>query len=179
MSDQKDFEFLKETTNAFFHKQSIIKTINIIDANDLCGWERWLQIEFAKFCCDYEAISEWDREERYKLDRRISKIKSQCSIDFTLRQKHKHSWVALELKQINSASQCIKSMLGDVIKLSKIRRSQDDIRTIWCVGVHKNKTEIKMQGIIAKYEAEHRMEIKREQVYTKQIGKSAYSFTLF
>ncbi|MBW1737837.1 MAG: hypothetical protein JRJ69_09855 [Deltaproteobacteria bacterium] len=179
MSEQKDFEFLKGLACAFFGKRSIIKTLTIIDEQEISGWEKWMQIEFAKFCNGNNNITDWCREERYKLDKRTSKKRSVCSIDFSLRQKYKQTWIALELKQRNRASSCIKSMLKDVVKISKIKNSENDIRTIWCIGVHKSEDEKKIQGYIAKYEIEFDLEIKRSHVYTKKIGRSAYSFTLF
>mgnify|MGYP000428924201 CR=1 FL=1 len=179
MSEKKDFEFLKELASEFFKKRSVVKTLMFIDEYNMSGWEAWMQIEFSKFCSEYEYIAEWCREERYELDKRMSKEKNVCAIDFSLRQKHKQTWVALELKQKNRASSCIKSMLNDVVKISKIKKSNDDIRTIWCLGVHKIEDEKKLIGHVARYEVEFDLEIKRKLFHTKRIGKSAYSFTLF
>lgn len=179
MSDKKDFEFLKEIATSFFRQSSIIKTLKIIDEQKISGWEKWMQIEFAKFCNENSKISQWCREERYELDKRASKNRNSCSVDFSLRQKHKQTWLAIELKQKDSASGCIKSMLKDAVKLSKIKRSQNDIRTIWCIGVHKCAEELKMQGHIAKHQIEIGVQIKGQHVHTGKIGRSGYSFTLF
>ena len=179
MSEQKDFEFLKDLSCSFFRKRSIIKTLKIIDEQGISGWEKWMQIEFAKYCNERENVAQWCREEKYKLDRRTSRRRNTCSIDFSLRQKHKQTWVALELKQKKRASTCIKSMLKDVVKVTKIRNSEYDIRTVWCLGVHKSADEKKVLGYIAKYGIEFEQEINKSCVYTKKIGRSAYSFTLF
>ena len=179
MSEQKDFKFIKDLCCSFFRKRSIIKTLNIIDDQRISGWEKWMQIEFAKFCNDREDVAEWSREEAYRLDRRTSKRRDSCSIDFSLRQKFKQTWVALELKQKNRASNCFKSMIKDVVKINKIRNSDNDIRTTWCFGVHKSTDEKKVKGYVAKYGIEFEQPINESYLYSQRIGRSAYSFTLF
>ena len=179
MSVQKDFDLVKDLCCSFFRKRSIIETLKIIDDQSISGWEKWMQIEFAKFCNDRKDVAEWYREEKYKLDMRMSKKRNTCSVDFLLRQKYKQTWVALELKQKNRASSCIKSMIRDLIKIGKIRSSDDDIRSVWCFGVHKTTDEKKVNGYVAKYGIEFEQAINESYLYTQRIGRSAYSFTLF
>lgn len=179
MKETNDFEFMKSLTVDFFKKKSIKDTIAIIEESEIKGWEKWLQIEFSKFINDRENISAWDRECRYALDKRSSKNKSACSVDFSVKQKHKQSWLAIELKQINSAASCIKSMHTDILKIYKIKGSQDDIRTIWCIGVHYHEDDLKIKSIIAKYSTFHEIKLNHDHMMTKKIGKTKYAFTLF
>ena len=125
------------------------------------------------------SISGWMREERYKLDKRTSKIKNECAIDFSLRQKHKRTWIAVEFKQNNSSQACIKEMFGDILKVSQIKKANDDIRTLWCVGIHKHEDPKKILGHIAKLEIHSDIIFIRECIITKRIGKSSFSFTIF
>lgn len=178
MSEKKDFEFLSGLATEFFKKRSITKALAVIDECEITGWETWLQIEFAKFFSEHELVFEWSREERYQLDQRSSNGKTACAIDFSIRQKYKQSWLALELKQKNTVGSCIKSMLRDVVKVNKIKQSHNDIRTLWCLGVHKHADKATVMGQIAKYEVELDLELNRSQILTKRIGRSDYSFTL-
>lgn len=179
MTDQADFEFMKSLAVDFFNKKTIKDTISIIEDSEITGWEKWLQIEFSKFINDRDNISDWVREWRYDLDKRSSKSKSKCSIDFSIKQKHKHSWIAVEIKQINSAASCIKSMHNDILKVYKIKQSQDDIRSIWCIGVHIHEDPLTIKSLIAKNSTLKEIELNHNHFLTKKIGKTGFSFTLF
>ena len=81
-------------------------------------------------------------KKRYELDKRMSKDKDICSIDFLIRQKYKQSSIPLEIKQHENASHCIRYMLKDIEKYEKIRGSSVTTgRSLWCLGVHPTVEE--------------------------------------
>lgn len=176
---KKDFEFLTGLVQDFFAKKSIKDTLSTISEFEISGWEKWIQIEFAKFCKSHEDITEWGRELRYELDRRLSKDKSSCAIDFLIKQKHKHSPLALEIKQQRSPSGCIKAMLRDVEKLRKIKYSQDDLRGVWCVGVHGLEAPETVKRLVTFHSDERGLAIHPSYVFSTQIGKTGFSVTVF
>lgn len=177
--EKGDFVFISSVTDGFFRKKSIKDTIKIIDSQNITGWEKWLQIELAKFFQDHSDVSDWRRECRYMLDKRTSRNRESCTVDFSLKQKYKQSWIALEVKQINSPASCIKYMQKDLLKIRQIKNSQDDIRTVWCLGIHKHADEGNIHGHVLRQAAINDLDINMKHVMTKKIGRSEFAFTLF
>lgn len=176
---KQDFEFLSQLVSSFFARKSVRETLSVISELEISGWEKWLQIEFAKFCKSHEDVAEWDRELRYGLDRRLSRGKASCAIDFLIRQKYKRSPLAIELKQNASPSGCIKAMTIDMAKVNKIRYSQDDLRGVWCVGVHPAKPADEIKRLVRYHADEQQLRIDSSLVLTKPIGRTGFSVTLF
>lgn len=176
---KKDFAFLTDIAQGFFAKKTIKDTLGTISEFDISGWEKWIQIEFAKYCKSHTDITEWGRELRYELDRRSSKNKATCAIDFLVKQKYKQSPLAIEFKQQHSARGCINSMLRDKAKLQKIKFSQDDLRGIWCLGVHTVESVEVVENLVGFCSRTHKIDIKQDLVFSKQIGRTPFSVTLF
>ncbi|MCA1977996.1 MAG: hypothetical protein LDL19_02040 [Thiobacillus sp.] len=175
---KKDFEFLSGLVNEFFARKAIKDSLSVISKSGMTGWEKWLQIEFAKFCDAHDDVAEWYREQRYELDKRLSKDKAICAVDFWIRQKYKQSPLGVEIKQHPSASGCIKSMVGDVAKIHQIKYSQDDLRGIWCIGVHGEKPVDAVKRLVVYHADERGIGIDTSLVFTKQIGRTGFSVTL-
>lgn len=176
---KKDFEFMKELISEFVSKKAVRDTLSAISDFEISGWEKWLQIEFAKFCMNHDQISEWGRELRYELDKRVSKNKMSCSIDFLIRQKHKQSPLGIEIKQHSSPNNCIKAMLNDIAKIYQIKYSQDDLRGIWCFGIHGAESHAEVRRLVAYHSSAAGIEISSDLVFSKEIGKTGFSVTLF
>ena len=174
-----DFAFMTRVSEGFFAKKIIKDTLSMISEFDISGWEKWIQIEFAKHCKSHPEITDWGRELRYELDRRSSKTKASCAIDFLIRQKHKQSPLALEIKQRWSARGCINSMLRDKSKLRKVKWSKDDLRGVWCLGVHSTDSPENIKNLVTFCAKEQKIAIKESQIFSRRIGRTDYSLTLF
>ncbi len=174
-----DFEFMQRVSEGFVAKKAIKETLSMISEFDITGWEKWIQIEFAKHCKSHSEITHWGRELRYELDRRSSKTKASCSIDFFIKQKYKQSPLALEIKQQWSARGCINSMLRDKAKLRNVKWSKDDLRGVWCLGVHATDSPENIKNLVAFCARAKKIDIKQNQVFSRRIGHSDYSVTLF
>ena len=173
-----DFAFVSRLAEGFFSRKSIRDTLNTVSEFEITGWEKWLQIEFAKYCKTHAEVSDWGRELRYELDRRLSKNKATCAIDFFIRQKRKHSPMGIEIKQNPSARACIKSMLDDKAKVSRIRLSNDDLRGVWCVGIHETSEKC-VHNLVSFCAKEKNIAVDPTQVFTKTIGRTGYAVTVF
>lgn len=177
--ERGDFAFVSELVDDFFRRVTIKRALKIIESHTISGWEKWLQVEFAAFIQGRPDVAEWCREFRYGLDRRVSKSRSTCSVDFSIRQKNKQSWIAVEMKQIKSPASCIKYMVKDVGKISKIKTSEDDIRSVWCIGVHLVEEPDEAQRLSLYYADQDGISLNKKHFVSKQIGRTGYSFTLF
>ncbi|MCK9622301.1 MAG: hypothetical protein M0R47_17400 [Methylobacter sp.] len=175
---KRDFQFLTDLTSDFFARKSVRDTLCIISDFEISGWEKWIQIEFAKFCKDHEEISEWGRELRYELDRRMSNGKSSCSVDFLIRQKRKQSPLGIEIKQQSSPNGCVKAMLRDVAKVRRIKYSQDNLRGIWCIGIHSATSPAEVNRLIAYHADSMNIDIDPDLVFSKEIGRTGFSVTV-
>lgn len=175
---KRDFEFLTDLVSDFFSRKSVRETLSAIADFEVSGWEKWVQIEFAKFCMAHEEISNWGRELRYELDRRMSNGKSSCSIDFLIRQKRKQSPMGIEIKQHPSPSGCIKAMLRDVAKVQRIKYSQDDLRSIWCIGIHSVESRAEVGRLVAYHADSMDIEICPDLIFSKEIGRTGFSVTV-
>lgn len=149
---EKDFEFLKGIFEQFFKQKSIQNKLNEFEQLGITGWEIWLQIELMLFLSKLDEVAEIYREERCFMDKRKEKLKSLCAIDFIIRQKNAHSFIPLEIKQNERATQCIKNMIRDLEKYAKIReRELPSERELWCLGIHNKVSEDTIKKLIAEY----------------------------
>ncbi len=171
-----DLEFLTNLAQEFFKQKDIVDKFNQFLDNQVKGWEIWLQVEFALFLFNHPDVSEVEREKRYELDKRMSKDKDICSIDFLIRQKYKQSSIPLEIKQHENASHCIRYMLKDIEKYEKIRGSSVATgRSLWCLGVHPTVEEDYLARLINENKFR---ELNSDFVVTKDIVGTQFSFTL-
>ena len=179
MSEKQDFQFIYEISKSFFKKAHVKKTLAAIDADYVTGWEKWLQIEFATFLREHPDIRAWWRESKFEIDKRVLAFRSRCAVDFLVHQKSKQSHFALELKQRNSPSGCVKGMLQDRRKIAAIKYRDYDIRSVWCLGVHRVQTPEEVLRLLRYYSDKMKISIKPENAITEAIGQTGYSFTIF
>lgn len=176
---KEDFDFILQLAKDFFAQDEIVKKLQKFK-NQRCeikGWEIWLQVEFALFLQDHAQVSEIEREKKFQMDLRRSKDKTNCSIDFFIRQKHKHTGIPLELKQDLAAKTCIRHMLKDIGKFEKIRNAvMPTGRSLWCLGVHQTVQEETVLKVIKENTV---FELNLDYVKISEIEGTEYSFTLF
>ena len=171
-----DLNFLINISEEFFMQEDIVNKLNGFVENQIKGWEIWLQVEFALFLFNHTDVSEVEREKRYELDKRMSKDKDICSIDFMIRQKRKQSSIPLEIKQHENASHCIRYMLKDIEKYEKVRGSSTTTgRSLWCLGVHPTVEEEYLNKLINENKFR---DINSDYIFSKNIEGTDFSFTL-
>lgn len=179
MSDKLDLQFIHELSRKFFRKPHVKKTLLAIDSDYITGWEKWLQIEFATFLRDHAEIRTWWRESKYEIDKRVLASRSKCAVDFLVHQKGKQSHMALELKQVNSPNSCVCGMLRDRRKIAAIKRKNYDIRSVWCLGVHRDELPDEVRRLLRYHSDKMKISVNTENVITEVIGKTGYAFTIF
>ncbi len=174
---QRDFEFIIELMDEFIKKRTIKDRLNIIEKEDITGWEIWWQIEFSAFLSNHNKISYWARECILPVDKRTKWKKEKMAIDFLIKQKYskKDSYIALELKQHKSMKQCITKMMVDIDKITSVKKSYDILRSFWNIGIHKLENDEKSEKIIN--EVTHRL--YKDCNYTQHIKKTNFAFTIF
>jgi hypothetical protein len=178
---QRDFMFLKGLIADFFKKTSLQQGLQIAHEQNITGWEVWLQIEFACFLAHHESEVEWWRETILAYDGRKEAGKIFLKPDFLLRKKgwRKDSYAALEMKQHPDASSCINNMLKDIVKISKIRKSELDLRTYWALGVflRDSKSELK-QKLLEKAQIA-KIDLDASMIDIKYIKNTNYAYMIF
>jgi hypothetical protein len=176
--ESRDLEFLTDLASEFFGQRTIRRTLQVINEQSISGWEKWLQVEFAAFIHDHENVKAWSREMPYPTDQRIEKARNRCAVDFIIHQKYKQSHLALEIKQVKSVSRCARAMVEDIKKMLSIRRSEFDIRSVWCLGVHQAATEAEVLRELKYHADELSFDLSEKLVSTRKIGQTGYSFSL-
>ncbi|MBA5760846.1 hypothetical protein H2O73_00710 [Vibrio sp. 404] len=175
-----DFEFVLSLAEGFFEQEEVQKKFNLIKQHEFTGWEIWFQIEFASFLQQHEEVSETIREFGYSIDKRMSGHQERMYIDFLIRKKRssRSSYIALEFKQNQSASSCVKGMMGDIQKIWKLKQSEDDLRSMWCLGIYPTATGKNVPEIISKQSELVGVELPDNLISTKEIPNTSFSFTL-
>lgn len=176
--EARDLEFLEDIATEFFAQRSIRRTLQVISDQSISGWEKWIQVEFATFIHDHDNVKAWSRETPYATDQRIEKARSRCAVDFIIHQKHKQSHLALEIKQVKSVSRCARAMVEDIVKMWTIRKSEFDIRSVWCLGIHQAAPEAEVLRKLNYHADELNVNLSPSLIVTKAIGRTGYSFSL-
>lgn len=177
---RKDFEYLSGLVGDFFKQSRIGRSLNIIEENEITGWEVWFQIEFAHFLSQHDTSPEWLREHTLKFDRRMEKLRTSCRPDFIIRKKgwKIDSFVALEIKQHPNAKTCVNNMFKDIEKIFKVKDSELDTRSFWVLGVHKTPKEDLSKYISECFDA-GKLEFSQKLLVTNNISKTGFSYSLF
>ncbi|MFG6467533.1 hypothetical protein [Roseateles sp. BYS87W] len=179
MALKKDFEFIASLSSDFFQRAHIKKTLKAINDSEMTGWEKWLQIELAAFLEARDDIKAWWRESSYEMDKRLVESRKRCAVDFLVHQKWKQSHMALELKQVNSPTACVQGMIRDKKKIDGIKSAKYDIRSVWCVGVHRAVDPAEVARLVAYYGSKLNSPVNPKLLSTERIGYSPYMFTIF
>lgn len=179
LSLKHDFEFIARLAEEFFRRPHVKRILSAIEECKMTGWEKWLQIELSAFLDSHTGVTAWWRESKYDLDQRVLESRKKCAVDFLIQEKWKQSHMALELKQINSANGCVKSMIQDKKKIAAIKSVKYDIRSVWCLGVHRTADPAEVHRLTAYHADKLNTEISYKRVICKSIGKTDYSYTIF
>ncbi len=178
MSERKDLDFLLSIAHPFFKQAHIKKTLVAIREEDITGWKKWLQIEFATFLRNHDAVKDWDREIPHALDKRMAKSKDSCACDFVIHQKRMHSNLALEIKQGKRMVGCIQGMLRDLMKVNRIKDSQFESRGIWCLGIHPAASRDDVLAEVSYYTKKQKLRLREDFIASEQIGRTGFSFAI-
>ncbi|MCG9702691.1 hypothetical protein L1D19_21730 [Vibrio natriegens] len=175
-----DFQFTLQLLQRFFKQPKIQHRLQLITEHDITGWEIWLQVELACFINDHEDISEWYRECQYSVDKRLAKTRQHMAIDFAFRRKRtkKDRYIALEIKQNLNVTQCIHNMVKDIEKVWWMRSSEDDIRSMWCLGVHPTSNDASLKQVVNKYAQQYEFELDEQCIHYQDIDGTKWRFTL-
>ncbi|KTT04814.1 hypothetical protein SB14R_04080 [Pseudomonas oryzihabitans] len=174
-----DFDYISLLLSEFFARNSVIEGLQAIDDANVTGWEIWLQVEFARFLNTHISEPEWEREVSLKYDRRRTN-RSYLKPDFIIRKKHRaiDRYSALEFKQHPDALACIGNMLKDREKISKMRKSEIDLRSYWSLGVFRTSSQDEVPNkLFAKAEAVG-VELSSKNVLCQEIESTEFSFLL-
>lgn len=147
----RDFDHLSTLLHQFFTRDDIRQKLNIIDRNNISGWEIWMQIELANLLVS--TGHEWWREQPLGCDLRQNPTRSTLRTDFLLRKKGwtLDSYIALEIKQNNDPTSCVRNMILDLEKTAKIKRSEIDLRSFWTLGVTRTIEPERLNQLIDRY----------------------------
>lgn len=126
-----DFDYLSLLVGEFFLDDHISSRFNMIHDNQISGWEIWLQIEFSHFLTNHASQPEWWREHSLPYDRRMQKEKWSLRPDFLIRKKgwKTETYMVLEIKQHPNPATCMRNMLSDYEKISKMKKSAMQMRS--------------------------------------------------
>ncbi|MCJ8146398.1 hypothetical protein MKI79_05720 [Acinetobacter sp. A3.8] len=176
----RDLDYIKLLLNDFFNDKLMVEKFELIQKNHVTGWEIWLQIEFAHFLAKHSSSPEWYREESYEYDKRKEKIKLKLRPDFLVRKKgwRINEYMALEFKQNVQPRACLNNMITDLNKYSKIRGSNNDLRSVWTVGVFKTDDIDSTQDHFEKYFSEKDSEFNISDLTISKIANTEYWFAL-
>ena len=150
---------------------------SIINDWDISGWEVWLQIEFSHFLATHLSNPEWHREIPIEYDRRKEKNKYFFKPDFIIRKKgwRIDTYSAIEIKQHPNAASCIRNMNKDVERISKMKTSQLNMRSLWLLGIFKANKEDALNDMVNEYITDN----QSTYVTTNFIGDTGFAYVMF
>ncbi len=178
---KRDFEFISSLFGYFFQQPHIQKRLKLIEYRDITGWEIWLQVEFSIFLEEHIDVAEWEREFPYGIDRRSARHREYMLIDFIIRKKNalKDQYIAVEIKQNSNVSSCIRGMMEDTRKVLLVKGSENDLRTMWTLGVHPYVEENKLKEVINNYADKYDVELSESCIRSMPIENTKFAYTLF
>lgn len=129
--------YLFELIDEFFQLETTRTNLARIQNAEITGWEGWLQVEFGCFLSEHISEPQWDREKMFAFDKRKEKTRDGLKPDFLIRKKSaaKFRYIALEIKVKQEFSTCIDCMIKDMKKVSKVKQSELDIRSVCSLGI--------------------------------------------
>ncbi|MEZ8051320.1 MULTISPECIES: hypothetical protein [Vibrio] len=179
----RDFDFVASLANKFFRQTHIQKRLKLIEEKPITGWEIWFQVEFSVFLESQksEDIAWWDREFQYSIDRRKANHREYMAIDFVFRKKRSvlGQYIALEIKQNTNVSSCIRGMMEDTCKVSLVKGSHDDLRSMWTLGIHPVIDNNALMNTIKEYSESFNVELIRSCIVTEPIKQTNLAYTIF
>ncbi len=179
MALKSDFEFMTSLADEFFRRPHVKRILRALDESSITGWEKWLQIELAAFLGVHTGITAWWRESKHELDQRVLASRKKCAVDFLVKEKWKQTHMALELKQANSPNACIKGMLRDKKKIASIKQAKFDIRSAWCLGIHRAEDPGEVRRLTNYHADKMKTAIKPDLFASQRIRRTDYAYSIF
>lgn len=178
---QKDFNFLISILDDFFAEDYIQKRLSLIESKEITGWEIWLQVELGIFLDNREEIMDLTRELKYSIDKRKAHNREHIAIDFVFRKKHSNTnkRIALEIKQNRRFSSCLRGMMVDAWKMNLLKSSNDNLRSLWLLGVYSKPEDQNINEMIMYYADTYDVELVKNCIATKSISGTNFMYTLF
>lgn len=178
---KRDFDFIATLIAEFFQQKHIKKRLKLIKSKPITGWEIWLQVEFSVFLDAQLDVAYWKREFQYSIDKRKARHRDFMAIDFIIRKKGatREQYIALEIKQNSSVRSCIRGMMKDTHKVALVKGSQDDLRSMWTLGIHPNIDEDTLLNIVYEYADFFNVGLISGCVVTQPIGMTNLAYTIF
>ncbi|MDC9590148.1 hypothetical protein PSI23_12775 [Xenorhabdus sp. XENO-10] len=125
---------------------------------------------------------EWWREYAFKCDNRKIKDQNHLKPDFILRKKGwaLDTYMAVEFKQNTNPTACVRNMVSDLDKISKIRKSEVKLRSIWAVGVTKGINSTKLDNLVEQYldDDVYQTKSRSKHIQLKQIGETPFYYVI-
>jgi len=179
-----ELEYCFRLLEEFFGQSIIQKGLKIIENHKISGWEKWWQIELAMFLSEDEDIAEWDMEVPFSTDLRKNQKKDFISIDIAFRPKKlsRDKFIFLELKQNDDYVKCLRNMLLDSEKVfGSHSKSVDgiEIRSFFVVGVYLSVEKKEIINCLMEIHKDYNIELEKDEIRTKFIPNTNYSFTIF
>lgn len=69
-------------------------------------------------------------------------------------------------------------MMSDIQKIWKLKQSENDLRSMWCLGIYPTVTNEKINEVIAKQSEAVGVDLPEKFIITKNIPNTSFSFTL-
>jgi len=178
---KRDFEFVSLLLEQFFTLPHINERLKLIESKKITGWEIWLQVEFSVFIEAHVEVAFWEREFQYSIDRRSARHRQHMAIDFVFRKKHSalEQYIALEVKQNSSVKSCIRGMMEDTCKVSLVKGSENDLRSMWTLGIHPFVDGDELLDIINGYAEQYNVGLLQNCIATKPIKETKLAYTVF
>ena len=178
---KRDFGFVCTLFEQFFQQAHVQNRLEFIGFREVTGWEIWLQIEFSAFIHEHVDIATWEREFLYSIDRRSARHRKHMAIDFIIRKKFatKDQYIALEIKQNSNVKSCIRGMMEDTYKVSLVKGSVDDLRSMWTIGIHPFVEKEELFEIVDFYAEQFGVRPFKDCISTQPINTTKLSYTIF
>ncbi|CAH0526153.1 hypothetical protein [Vibrio hippocampi] len=185
---KRDLDFVQELLVHFFRQPHIVQRLQRIDTRVLKDWDTWLQVEFSLFLDSHIHIKQWHKDYSFPIVAQ-SNIESIYASDpnllpinfvFAKTQSSPNQNIAIDIRQDADAEICIRSMVADIHKVWLVRRSDNDIRSMWSLGIHKQAARNELIDFIQRYVDEFDADfISESRTHTRAIPGTQLAYTLF
>lgn len=143
MSNGSDFNIVCQLISEFCKTKKVIDFFTSLDELPLRGgFEKWIEVEFYLFLSflkkGQDRIREVKNQCHYPIDQRKSPQTKRVFVDicFEIKRHYKELVIALEFKASQKPESCINGMIQDWMRLDGVRKSKDNMRSLWVVGFH-------------------------------------------
>jgi hypothetical protein len=180
-SMNQDFEYIADLIEEFFSQSRTQQSLSIINAQEITGWEVWLQIEFSYFLSNHLSKPEWWREEILDYDQSLEKERKFLKPDFLIRKKgwKRETYVALEFKQHINASNCIANMRKDMQRVERLDQTSINLRSYWVMGVYQRQPKNEIKALIIDALHTHDYEYELNLTRNKVINNTPFGYCIF